>query len=190
MKKMQSIAAVALLLLLTACGGGGKKVKIMASGKVKVEGNAITLEPGTTHNELDMVVSGDKITVNDGSKTTDFPVAADGLYILNLKNDTIVGCYQHVGVEVNTSKVTQEDLINKIDSLQQLMAGKNVSAANRNFCIAPGSIAKITDNLRADIIGPFLKMPSSFEGGKEYEIYKFSTNKEINELVVKLKGLQ
>lgn len=189
MNKFQVAASLALLLLLTACGSG-KKVKIMASGKLKVEGNVVNLQPGTTHNEEELVVSGDKITVNDGSKTYDVAVPSSGLYILNLKTDTIVGAYQKIGVEVNTTKVTQEDLVKKIDSLEQLMAGKNVSVQNRNFCIAPGTIAHISDNLQAQIIGPFLKMPSSFEGGKEYEVYKFSTNKEVHEVVQKLKAFQ
>ena len=91
---------------------------------------------------------------------------------------------------MNTTKLTQEDLVKKIDSLEQLMAGKNISAQSRNFCIAPGTITRISENTQAQIIGPFLKMPSSFEGGKEYEIYKFSTNKEVHELVQKLKALQ
>lgn len=189
MKKFQVAASLAMFLLLTACGGG-KKVKIMASGKLKVEGNVVNLQPGTTHNEEELAVSGDKITVNDGSKTYDVAVPSSGLYILNLKTDTIVGAYQRIGVEANTAKVTQEELVKKIDSLEQLMAGKNVSAQNRNFCIAPGSIARISDNLQSQIIGPFLKMPSSFEGGKEYEIYKFSTNKEVHEVVQKLKAFQ
>lgn len=162
----------------------------MASGKISIEGTTIKLEPGTTHNEKLMTVSGDKISVNNGSSAIDYSVTEPGLYVLNIKNDTLVGCYQRVGSENNATRLTQEDLQKNIDSLLQLMAGTNISVANRNFCIAPGKLAKITPNVNAQVIGPYLKMPSSFEGGKEYEIYKFSTNKEMMETVEKLRKLQ
>ena len=56
----QSIAAI-LLISLSACGGPGKKVLIMASGKIEVDGTTIKLEPGTTHHEQEISVSGDKV---------------------------------------------------------------------------------------------------------------------------------
>lgn len=190
MKTFLYFLSFATIISIVACGGPGKKVKIMASGKITVTGNTIALEPGTQHNEQELSVSGDKITVTDGGASTDYPVTEPGIYILNLKTDTLVGSYQKVGTESVSKTLTQEDLAKSIDSLQQLMAGANVSAANRNYCIAPNKLAKISSNLNADIIGPYLKMPSSFEGGKEYEIYKFSTNKEMMEVVEKLRKLQ
>ncbi|MFM9907777.1 MAG: hypothetical protein ACKVOW_00440 [Chitinophagaceae bacterium] len=190
MKNIQWIVGAILLLVIASCGGKPKKVLIMASGKITVEGNMIKVEPGTRHNEELMIVQGDKISVNYGSTTTEHTVTEPGLYLLNIKNDTLVGSYKRVGTENKTTRVTQEELQKNIDSLQQLMAGANVNATNRNFCIAPGKLTMITLNTEAQIIGPYLKMPASFEGGKEYEIYKFSTNKEIMEVVDKLKKLQ
>jgi hypothetical protein len=191
MKKIQFLAIAVLVVLLSACSsGGGKKVLVMASGKVEVEGNTIKLEPGTTHNEKELNVSGDRITVITGASSADYSISEPGLYLLNIKTDTLVGSYQRVGTEANTARVTQEDLQKHIDSLQQLMTGANASAANRNYCIPPNRVTKISDNVNAQVIGPYLKMPSSFEGGKEYEIYKFSTNKEMVETIDKLKKLQ
>ena len=187
---MKSILPLALLIVLLQSCGGGKKVVVMASGKVSAEGTVITLEPGTQHNELPIMVSGDKVTVKNGSASTDYPVTESGIYILNLKNDTLVGSYQRVGEGAGQQSISQEGLAKSIDSLQQLMAGTNVSAAARNYNIAPGKLAKVSSNTASDIIGPFVKMPSSFEGGKEYEIYKFFTNKEVAETVEKLKKLQ
>jgi len=66
------------------------------------------------------------------------------------------------------------------------MAGSNANATNRNFFIPPNQIAKVTANSQAQIIGPYKKVPASFEGGKEHEIYKFYTNKEMHEIVDKL----
>ena len=65
----------------------------------------------------------------------------------------------------------------------------NVSEANRNFCIPPRQLAKISSNTNAQLIGPYLRMPASFEGGKEHEIYKFSTNKEVQDVITKLSGM-
>ncbi len=190
MKHIQLLACTLLVSLIISCSGKPKKVLIMASGKITVEGNTIKVEPGTRHNEELMIVQGDRISVNNGSTSTEHSVTEPGLYLLNIKNDTLVGSYKRVGTENTTTRVTQEELQKNIDSLQQLMAGANVNATNRNFCIAPGKLTMITANTDAQIIGPYLKMPASFEGGKEYEIYKFSTNKEIMEVVDKLKKLQ
>lgn len=189
MKKLPVLPLLLLITLLTACGKE-KKVLIMASGKLMVEDMTITVDPGTTHNEKELIVKGDKITLKNGTTVADIPVTEAGLYVLNLKMDTLVGSYQRVGTETTAQRLTQEDLQKKIDSLEQLTAGTNVSAAARNFNIAPGRIARITDNTAATVIGPYLKMPSSFEGGKEYEIYKFSTNKEIRETIEKLRKFQ
>lgn len=189
MNKKNILIASLAALLLASCGDS-KKIVIMASGKVSVKGETITLDPGTTHNEKIIDVSAATLKVNNGQSTIDIALNEPGVYILNLKNDTLVGAYQAVGAGRGASSISQEALTQKIDSLEQLMAGKNVTAANRNFCIAPMSIARVTENKTATIIGPYLKMPSSFEGGKEYEIYKFSTNKEVAETISKLKQLQ
>lgn len=190
MKKLPVLPLLLLLTLLSACGGKEKKVIIMASGKLMIDDMTISIDPGTTHNEKELIVKGDKITLKNGTTVADIMVTEPGLYVLNMKMDTLVGSYQRVGTENTTQRLTQEDLQKKIDSLEQLTAGTNVSAAARNFNISPGRIARITGNTAATVIGPYLKMPSSFEGGKEYEIYKFSTNKEIRETIDKLRKFQ
>jgi hypothetical protein len=48
----------------------------------------------------------------------------------------------------------------------------------------------VTENTAAEIIGPFRKLPPSFQGGREYEIYKFYTNSEIREIIEKLRQKQ
>lgn len=189
MKFLANCSAIILTCLLISCGGSNKKVLIMASGKVSVSGNKIKLEPGTTHHEELISVSGNTINVDDGKSNYDQSVAEPGLYVLNIKMDTIVGSYQRVGTENKQEVITQENLKMRIDSLDQLMKGANASAAGRNFCIVPGTIAKISSNTEAQVIGPYVKMPGSFEAGKEYEIYKFYTNKEMTEIVDKLRAM-
>jgi hypothetical protein len=189
MKRFIAISAIACILFFSACSGDSKKVIVWASGQVTISGNTITLEPGNRHTEVQVPVSGDKITFKSPDGDAEFPVAETGVYILNLKKDTVVGSYQRVGTGEGEKKISREQLKQRIDSLNQLMAGTNVNAAAKNFNIPPRQIAKITSNSNAQIIGPFLKMPSTFEGGKDHEIYKFYTNKEIIEIVDRLRPM-
>jgi hypothetical protein len=188
MKRLTTFAIAASALLITACsGGGGKEVLVMASGKITLGENSVTVEPGTRHNEQKLHVTADKITVKGFDGDKEVAVAEAGLYVLNLKKDTLVGSYQRVVEGAGETKITQDVLRKRVDSLNQLMTGANVNAANRNFFLPPGQIAKISTNTEAQVIGPYLRMPTSFEGGKEHEIYKFYTNKEVVEIVQKIK---
>ena len=159
----------------------------MASGTIKAEGNTITLQPGTTHNEQTIVPSGDKLTVNAPSGNKEFDVKEAGLYLLNLKKDTIAGSYQKTGTDNSQIVITQENLWERVDSLTMLMKGQGVSEAKRNYSIPPMSIAKITKNTEAEIIGPYRKIPGSFDPSKEHEVYKFFTNKELSDIIEKVK---
>ena len=177
----------ALTVFFYSCSGGGKKVIVMASGNIEVNGNSITLQPGTTHNEETVVPDGDKITVNSPSGNKDFDVKESGLYLLNLKKDTLAGSYQKTGTDNSQIVITQENLWERVDSLTMLMKGQGVSEAKRNYSIAPMTIAKITKNTDAQIIGPYRKIPGSFDPSKEHEVYKFFTNKEIADIIEKVK---
>lgn len=187
-----TLCVFSLGLIISSCGGGGggKKVLVMASGKVTVNGNTINLQPGTSHNEATFVPEGDNVTVvsPDGSK--EYPISENGYYLLNLKKDTIVGSRQRVGsAETAQQEISLDNLKVRIDSLQQLMAGTNVNEQAGTFNIPPSTIKKLTDNTNADIIGPFKSAPTSFDPNKEYEIYKFFTNKETAELVEKFRKM-
>ena len=188
MKKIQAILfAVTCICFLAACSGGQeKKVLVMASGKVQIKDNVITLDPGTTHTENEIAVTDGKLTVTRPSGSVDFSVPESGFYILNIKNDTLVGSYQRIGTDNSQEVISQENLKTRIDSLKQLMAGTNANSTSRNFSIPPNQITKISSNTNAQIIGPYKKVPGSFEGGKEHEIYKFYTNKEMHEIVDRL----
>jgi hypothetical protein len=182
MKRILSIAA--LISLLASCTGGGKKVLVMTSGKAEINGSTITLQPGTTHTEMTLIPYGDSITVVTPSETKGFSVKENGYYLLNLKKDTIAGAYQLVGTN-NEQKISQEILRARIDSLYQLMLGVNVSEKSRNYNLPPFTIAKITQNTDAQIIGPYVKLPASFDPSVKHEVYKFYTTKEIMEILVK-----
>jgi hypothetical protein len=178
---------LAISCFLVSCGGGGKKVLVMASGKVAVNGNTITLTPGSTHNEATVEPDGDKITVSSADGNKDFDVKESGLYLLNLKKDTLAGSYQKTGTDNSQIVITEENLWQRVDSLSQLMKGQNVSEAKRNYSLPPFSIARITKNTNAQIVGPYRKLPGSFDPSKEHEVYKFYTNKEIADIIEKVK---
>ena len=186
--KIYKIVLISIVsFLFYSCSGGGKKVVIMASGKIQANGTHITLEPGSTHNEETIVPDGDKITVTTPTGNKDFEVKEPGLYLLNIKKDTLAGSYQKTGTDNSQIVITQENLWERVDSLTLLMKGQGVSEAKRNFSIPPMSIAKITKNTDAQIIGPFRKIPGSFDPSKEHEVYKFFTNKEISDIIEKVK---
>jgi hypothetical protein len=189
MKKLK-IAFPALMLSLIACSGEDKQVLIMSSGTIIVSGNTITLDPSTRHNEQKISVGEEKLTIVTPEGSSEVAVNnGSGLYILNLKTDTLVGSYQRIGEQGDSEKITQDDLRIRIDSLQQLTRGSNVSSEKRNFFIPPRQISKISTNGSAQVVGPYLKMPASFEGGKEHEVYKFYTNKEVYEIIEKLRPM-
>lgn len=185
MKKIQALLpAMILVYCLTGCSGGAqKKVLVMVSGKVQIADNVITLQPGTTHTETILTDVGDKLTIKTPSGSSEVSVPDGGLYILNLKKDTLVGSFQRIGSDNSQQVITQENLRTRIDSLNQLMAGTNVNSANRNYSIPPNQITKVSSNTEAQIIGPYKKIPGSFEAGKEHEVYKFYTSKEMQEIV-------
>jgi len=184
------------MAIFAACSPGvEKKVVIMASGKIQVDKNSktITLEPGTQHNEDELDLSGkdSKITVKgypDGDKSFDVPES--GLYLLNLKNDTLVGNIVNFGSSGIPTSITTDQLEHIIDSTQQLIDGKNASDANKTYFILPASVKKLTSNLNAQVLNPYKNIPYKVDAdkdGKAPEIYKFFTDKQkresLNELI-------
>jgi len=167
---------------------------IYASNDIKVDESQknITVTEGTTHHEKTLEFKGsDPVTLNIQSPSGKFTLQAndDGLYIANLKPDTVVGSYQHVGTDNGTVKISADAIKAKIDSLQKLIADSNVSAANKNYFIKPNTIAKITDKTDAKIFGPFTTIPSGFDAASVPEIYKFYAVKEEREIIEKLTGM-
>jgi hypothetical protein len=194
MKKIKIIFSIAIISLITSCASHGKKVLVYASNDIQVDESQknITVTEGTTHHEKMLEFGGsDPVTLNIQSPSGKFTLQAneDGLYIANLKPDTVVGSYQHVGTDNKTVKIGAEQLQSRIDSVRKLIADSNVSVANRNYFIKPNTIAKITDKRNAKIFGPFTTIPSGFDAGSVPEIYKFYTIKEEREIIDKLTGM-
>ena len=71
----------------------------------------ITLTPGTTHNEVTFDAAGDKITVTSPAGNKEFDLKESGLYLLNLKKDTLAGSFQKTGTDNSQIKITEESLV-------------------------------------------------------------------------------
>ena len=183
---------------LSACNSeANKKVLIMGRGSITANGNDITMKDGSGYTEEKVDVSEDKpvswsVTTPMGKTTVNIP-EEKGFYILNLKTDTIVGSQQIMGTDISSSRViSQEELKKKIDSLTKLTTGTNISAGGHSYIILPGQIKKISDNMDANVFGPFTKIPGTLEAdknGKAPEIYKFYTNGEMRQLISNLKKM-
>ena len=192
MKKI-FFAGIIISITMVSCAGHHKKILVFASSDIQADNTQknITVTEGTTHHETELEFSGgDPVTLNIQTPTGKFTLDAkdDGLYIVNLKTDTVVGSFQHVGATA-TSSITQDQLAHQLDSLQQLIVGQNTNAANKNYFIPPGKIEKVSTNTNAKIFGPYTTIPASFDAGSVPEIYKFYTNKEVREIIAKMSAM-
>lgn len=187
------------VICFAACSPGvEKKVKVMSSGKIQVDEatKTITLTPGNQHNEAELTLTEkDKaITVKSAEGDNSFEVPEAGLYILNLKTDTLIGNLVNFGNGGAPTSISTEQLEHIIDSTQQLINGQNASDEKKTYFIVPKTIKKLTTNMNAQLINPYKNIPYKVEAdkdGKAPEIYKFFTamqkRESLNELIERMK---
>jgi len=193
MKKF--IGAFCIAALFASCSGGDKRIVVMSKGPAEINTDALTIKAkdGSGHEEKDAILNGGKISFALSSPTGNATVdlVENGLYVINVKNDTIIGSYQTYGdPKLAQNMIMQVKLVHDLDSLRLLVEGKNVSDANRNFYILPNHAARISGNIKADVIGPYHRMRSAEKvDGKDPEIYRFYSIKEVRESIAKLEAL-
>lgn len=193
MQKNSAAFVLSVLVAFTACKGHEKKILVYANSDVQVDNTKthITVTDGGPHHEQELDFSGgDPVTLDVQSPSGKLSLTAsdDGLYILNLKTDTVVGSKQHVGAE-GEGRITQDALSQKLDSLKKLVADQNVSDANQNYFIVPGKMARITTETQAKVFGPFTTVPGGFDAGSVPAIYKFYSMKEMREIIASLQKM-
>ncbi len=192
MKKI--VACLALVVLAASCADNNKKIIVMSKGAadINTDTKTITAKDGAGHDEKTISISDKKVSFKLITPAGDANVELleNGYYIINVKNDTIIGSYQqYTDPNLVKNVVTQEELKKKIDSLNSLVAGKNVSAANRNFFILPNTAVRISGNLDAIVVGPYHKMTSAEKvGDKDPEVYRFYSIKEMREEIARLRS--
>jgi hypothetical protein len=200
--KLTSLAILFFtVILFAACSSkGGKKLVVWSSGKINVDAQdnkTINLDPGNQHNELELTYPGaDKVTVtvktNGGSKAT-YDMTDNGVYVLNLKSDTVVGSLVNYGAAGRPASISGVQLQHMIDSTQDLLVGKNASDDKKTYWIVPNSIKKVSPNEDAKTLSPYKLIPYQVEldqDGKAPETYKFFTNaqkrEDLNDLLKRL----
>jgi len=188
--------SIVFLILLSPCANHNKKILVVMKGGGTADADSKTIvlkDGGGTEEKTIQLNSADKITLTiqkeDGKSTVD--ISDDGYYLLNGKNDTIIGSFQKYGVPTGSyTTVSQDALKRDIDSLQLLITNNNVSPANRNYFILPYQAAKITNNLEAFMVTPYHRMTSIEKvGDKDPEVYRFWSIKEVRETLEKLKAM-
>jgi hypothetical protein len=196
MQKNPGFLLLAIIVCFSACKGHQKKVLVYASDRMTVDNNqqhiTVANGDGTTHHEQELdFTSGDPVTLNVETPQGKYAITIpeDGLYVANIKNDTVVGSKQHIGPEGGESKITQDALKQKLDSLQKLVLDQNVSEANQNFFIIPGKAARLTTEVNAKVFGPFTTIPGSFDAGSVPAIYKFYSMREMRKIVANLQKM-
>jgi hypothetical protein len=191
----QLLAVLAIAFLLISCTSNQKRVVVMSKGTadINVDAKTIKATDGGGHEEKTADFIGGTVEINLSAPAGEskLTLTENGLYVVNAKNDTIIGSAQNYAAPSTTQQViTQDALKQKIDSLNLLIAGKNVTKENRNFFLLPNTAAFITPNHNAMIVGPYHKMRSA-EGkdGKAPEVYRFYSIKEVRETIARLQGL-
>jgi hypothetical protein len=181
---------LAVIFFLSACVSHQKKILVYANSPIEVDESQknITVTEGISQVEKELDFSGSapvvlNITGPSGHYTLE--ATGDGLWLANLKKDTLVGSMQHIG-EKQQSRITQEQLKTQLDSLRMLVQGKNITPAAKNYYVLPGAIVKITDLVNAKIFGPFTSIPHDYDAGTEAETYKFYNLSEENVIISKL----
>jgi hypothetical protein len=187
--KKNTIAAFCLMsFFFAACSGGGqKKVVVMANGKFTVTDKTIKIDPSLTHNEQELYFKDDKLTLtveNTAGGTKTFDLTENGVYLLNLQSDTLIGGIVNYGTGGMPATITAEALDHIIDSTQQLMAGQNANDAKGTFFLPPFTIKKISAKENTRLVGSFKGIPYKIEednNGKIPEVFKFFTTKQKRE---------
>lgn len=186
MRKNSCLLILCLLVLASCTEKPGKKVVVISSGKMQLDEKdktQIVFTPGGQHNELILEMPGNmnSITIHIDSATKPFDVKGEGLFVVNLKTDTIVGGIVNYGTEGIPSSISTEQLDHIIDSTRQLLAGLNTSDEKKTFNIPPMTVKKISGNSKENIIGPHTGIPGKVEvnsDGNAPVYYKFHTNSQ------------
>ncbi len=189
-----SIALIGMLLFFASCDKS-KKIVVISKGEadINTEAKTIKAKDGGGYDEKTVTVSGDKLSFQLQSPAGEGTavMTENGFYLVNVTLDTLLGSYQKYSTpEEAQTKISQEVLKQKIDSLKQMVEGKNISAANRNYFVLPNNNVKMTDNLQSIFVGPYHQMTSAeMVDGKVPEVYRFYSIKEVREMIARLEAL-
>ncbi len=194
-----SLILVIIFAIISCNNKNEKKIIVLNKGTAIIDekNKKIVIKDGDGNEEHELLYSTNKkitieVLANNKSFNTDFSEV--GYYILNAKNDTIIGSLQNYTDPTKPNKeevyISQEMIKKSIDSLTALTEGKKINSANKNFYILPYTALKITSNIKATIIAPYHNIRSIEQvNNEEPEVYRFYSINEIREKIEKQKAL-
>ncbi|MCU0337195.1 MAG: hypothetical protein MUF12_04960 [Sediminibacterium sp.] len=192
---MKKIVLAIVAVSFIACKNEKKQIIVLSKGDATINQQKKTIEAsnGSGHEEKTFLEKDASATYTVKGPSGEASITFDkaGIYLVNAKADTLLGAQQnYVQAEQTGAVMTQEVLKQKIDSLEQMVVGKNISEANRNFLILPNQAAFLTSNENAIIITPFRPMKAiTSKDGQAPEVYRFYSIREVRETIEKLKAL-
>ncbi len=187
------LASVLGMVLLASCAAGHKKVFVLSHGTAEIDtDNRKISAAGKGHDEKTVLFHDEgKTDIQVSSQAGNATVSLDGtgVYILNIKTDTIIGSFvNYTAPKKEVDKISEEELRANIDSLEQIINGR-VSIEKKTFFILPNQAVKISDNTDAHIVTPFHQMTSiAVKKDETPEVYRFYMISEARETLQKLKG--
>jgi hypothetical protein len=198
MKFSSYVLMIAAIAFLASCSSGekgdGKKLVVWSNGKIELDAankTTINFEPSNRHNELEVPLTpGDKkITIKTAAGEKTYDLADGGVYLLNLKADTVIGSLVNFSGNQQRSNIGSDELDYLIDSTKKLMSGEGASDAKKTYFVPPNSIKKVSTNLNATLLSPYKNIPYEVtpdEKGNAPEFYKFFTNTQKRETLKEL----
>ncbi|AYD48482.1 hypothetical protein [Arachidicoccus soli] len=187
MKKI--LLAILPLAILASCGSKQeRKVLVVANGTITVQGNNINIgdtSAGASNFEMDIKdVTNKNLNVNNNGVKSSIPISSEGgYYILNLNNKDIYGSQLLEGRDYNNKNdLNLDEQKAMIDSLKQVLAGTNISAANKNYLIKPGQLIELSNDLEhTQVFAPFepLSDINQPKDGKPVVLFKFYSKDEL-----------
>ena len=92
------LVGIVTICFMMACAKNEKTVVVMSKGKADIDLNAHTIKAsdGNGHEEKTLNINSAEISfkLNTSAGEATVQLKENGLYIINVKNDTIIGSYQ------------------------------------------------------------------------------------------------
>lgn len=187
--------AIIPLAMLASCGGTNqeRKVLIVAPGTITLDATGKNISVGDTtsgadNKEIDLKdpsVTSLNINNNGAKSTINIPADA-GYYIYNGGSQPIYGSELIVGKNIGLDHdLDLDEQKAYIDSVKQVLAGTNISAANKNYLINSKQIIRIgsSDAPHTHVFAPFVGISdvTAADDGKPVSLYKFYAKDELQQ---------
>ncbi len=179
---------VFVAILAISCSKSiNRKVMLFYNGDANISQYKIVNKTNQLFSSKEFDISGfayaDQIEIDKDGKKYTIPIPKQtGYYVLNISTDTVYGSLKPSRpLVIDSANTAQAKAL--ADSLQQLLEGKNISAANYNYRVLPNELILVSANVEGvRLFPPYKEMYGTVEGpadGSAPEIYKFNATEEV-----------